>query len=450
MQREEDFVALLKRAESLGALQQIQQVAVDLGVKILVKNLVCDIIRTVIGFEIRDNTMGYTVSKATLTDEENGISYCLLSVKSITGGEPFPWFLEFEPVLPQSKLLTLTVLQLQIVEEGKLPLVKINTINDPWEPPLDIDGTLLEKIERWREELQAPSMELPPTWECSGQWRFVFAPDLSLREKLTSSHPCHILIPLLNQVLRISKALSGITGTMLYCDSYHRTLETDDEEWKHRFIEVLRRSKDPMDFALRLKQSGLNILRPMFFKITVQNKLDQYLFPTSGSGPWGIYNTRFYYFCDAFDDIRQLRLRIEEVFNLALEEPWVFELDLKDSEQNKELPFQVSSPFINVSGKLIIDDIRYDTEYILISHHMELFTGNVNYVRMREMKIIDKEGFEYQPLDKSSHWSEKHGMVIKGVSFPPVHYRGSRATLEISSIDIAPLVPFEFSLVYEE
>jgi len=445
MEREEDFAVAMNQAEAAGAFQMINQVAVDLGIKIIIRSVLYDSIRTIIGFEVVDDILSHTVSKATLTDE-NGICYSLLGIRRLNGGYPFPWFLEFEPILQDSKVLTLTILEMQSVEEESVPMVKINTIFDPWDP-LEIDPSIFEKLDRWREELQAPSLEIPPTWECMGQWSYVFSTDLTARRLRAREHRAYIQIPFVNQVLKVSRVTSGFSGTMLYSDSHHTSLD-EMGDWQGLFLDVLKRSRNPMDFASRLKSSGLNILKPMFFKLTLLDRDTGHIYPCSGSGPWGIYNTRFYYFSDAINEASHLRLRIEEVFNIVLEEPWIFELDLKDTEQNMELPFTLSSPFINIEGRFSVGEIIYELDYILISYNIEIFTGNLNYLRMRDMKILDKDGLEYAPLDKSSHWSEKHGRMIKGFCFPPIHYKGSFATLEINSIDIAPITPFEFDLVF--
>jgi hypothetical protein len=447
MEKEEDYVQTLYRAEQLGAWQEINQIAVDLGIKILIRKILYDTLRTIIGFEIRDDILEHTISRASLVDD-NGIQYSLLGIHRMAGGYPFPWFLEFEPILPQSRLLTLTIEQLQSVDEQSTPLVKINTIYDPWDPSFECDTSITDKLEKWREELQAPSMPIPPTWECMGQWTYVIAPDLSAMQHHCTSHPCYIEIPFLNQVLKISRVLTGLSGTMLICDSYHQDLDRREDNWKDTFIATLARAKTPHDFAAGLKNSRLRILHPMFFNLTLFSKESQMIYPCSGSGPWGIFNTRFYYFSDTVEPANVLKLKIEEVFNITLEVPWTFALDLKDVEQNKEIPFDLTSPFINIQGRFTVREIYYDMDYILISHEIEIFTGNVNYVRMRDMKIIDCTGCEYGPLDKSSHWSEAHGNYIRGFCFPPVHFRGSNATLEIGSIDIAPLVPFEFDLVF--
>lgn len=446
MEREEDFTIAMYRAETEGAFQLINQVAVDLGIKIIVRSVLYDSIRTIIGFEVVDDILSHTVSKASLTDE-NGICYSLLGIRRLKGGYPYPWYLEFEPILPDSKVLNLTILELQSVEEDSVPMVKINTIFDPWEP-LEIDPSLIEKLDKWREELQAPSSPIPPTWECMGQWSYVFSADLSARHLRAREHRAYILIPFVNQVLKVSRVLSGFSGTMLFCDSHHTMLDEQGEDWHVLFLDMLKRSRTPIDFAARLKSSGLNILKPMFFKLILLDKETGHTYPCSGSGPWGIFNTRFYYFSDAITEASHLRLRIEEVFNIALETPWVFQLDLKDTEQNMELPFTLNSPYINIQGKFSVGEIIYDLDYVLISYTIEIFTGNLNYLRMRDMKILDQDGVEYPPLDKSSHWSERHGRMIKGFCFPPIHYKGSDATLEISSIDIAPIIPFEFDLVF--
>jgi hypothetical protein len=445
MEKEEDFVQTLYRAEQLGAWQEINQISVDLGIKILIRKILYDSLRTIIGFEIRDDILDHTISKASLVDE-NGVQYSLLGIQRLTGGYPFPWFLQFEPILPQSRVLTLTIEQLQSVDEQSTPLVKINTIFDPWDP-LDADAPT-DKLEKWREELQAPSMPIPPTWECMGQWTYMIAPDLSAVRKHCTSYPCYIEIPFLNQVLKISRVNSGLSGTMLICDSYNSALDRRDDNWKDTFISVLWKARTPHDFAMGLRNANLTILHPMFFNLTLESKETRKIYPCSGSGPWGIFNTRFYYFSDATEPSNLLRLRIEEVFNITLETPWTFALDLKDAEQNAEIPFELTSPFINIKGRFTVREIYYDMDYILISHEIDIFTGNVKYVRMRDMKIIDCTGCEYGPLDKSSHWSEAHGNYIKGFCFPPVHFRGSDAILEIGSIDIAPLVPFEFDLVF--
>gem|GEM_PF-1793400 len=445
MEQEEDFAIALYYAESEGAFQLINQVAVDLGIKIVVRSVLYDSIRTVIGFEVIDDILSHTVSKASLIDE-NGICYTLLGIRRLKGGYPYPWYLEFEPILPASKILTLTILELQSVEEDSIPMIKINTIFDPWEP-LDIDPSMFEKLDKWREELQAPSSPIPPTWECMGQWNYVFATDFSARDLRTREHRAYIQIPFVNQVLKVSRAVSGFSGTMLFCDSHHTSLDEHGEDWHGIFLDMLKRSRSPIEFAARLKSSGLNILKPMFFKLTLLDKDTGHTYPCSGSGPWGIFNTRFYYFSDAIIEMSHMRLRIEEVFNIALETPWIFELDLKDTAQNMELPFTLSSPFINIQGKFSVDEIFYDLDYILISYSIDIFTGNLNYLRMRDMKILDQDGIEYPPIDKSSHWSEKHGRMIKGFCFPPIHYKGSDATLEIHSIDIAPIIPFEFDLI---
>jgi len=446
MEREEDFAIAMYRAETEGAFQLINQVAVDLGIKIITRSVLYDSIRTIIGFEVIDDILCHTVSKASLTDE-NGICYSLLGIRRVKGGYPYPWYLEFEPILPDSKVLNLTILELQSVEEDSVPMVKINTIFDPWDP-LEIEPSLIEKLDKWREELQAPSSLIPPTWECMGQWSYVFSPDLSARNLRAREHRAYIQIPFVNQVLKVSKVVSGFSGTMLFCDSHHTSLDEQGGDWHIIFLDVLKKSRTPIDFATRLKSSGLNILKPMFFKLILLDKDTGHTYPCSGSGPWGIFNTRFYYFSDAITEASHLRLRIEEVFNISLETPWVFQLDLKDTEQNMELPFTLNSPYINIQGKFSVGEIIYDLDYILISYTIEIFTGNLNYLRMRDMKILDQDGVEYPPLDKSSHWSERHGRMIKGFCFPPIHYKGSDATLEISSIDIAPIIPFEFDLVF--
>jgi len=396
---------------------------------------------------VRDDLLGHTVSKASLVDD-NGICYTLLGIRRIQGGDPFPWFMEFEPILAESKLLTLTVEQLQSVEGDAVPLVKINTILDPWDP-MDLDEMLLEKLEQWKEELQAPENDLPPTWECMGQWRYTFSPDLAARQRFCREKTSLIQIPLINQKMTVSRVLSGLTGTLFYCDSYHQSLDLQTDGWKEAFLSMMTRARTPMEFAEKLKASGLQILRPMFFKFSLLSKTTGYSYPCSGTGPWGIFNTRFYYFSDSVEESQNLRLKIEEVFNLSLESPWVFELNLKDEAVNQEVPFTLSSPFINIQGKFTVKEMHYSMDYLLISHEMEIFTGNVKYVRMRDLKIVDQEGCEYQPLDRSTHWSEQHGQFIKALSFPPVHFRGSQARLEINSIDVAPIIPFEFDLTFE-
>lgn len=445
MEREEDFVAALQFAEEQGCFQEINQISMDLGIKILIRYVIYDSLKTIIGLEIREDTLGYTVSKASLCDE-NGINYTLLGIKQIKEGYPFPWFLEFEPIMQESKTLTLTIEQLQSYENDNIPLVRINTIIDPWEP-YEIDHTIIEKLEKWREELQAPTMDIPPTWECTGQWRYTFSTDLSAKNNICIEHPCYIKLPFLNQVLKISKVYSGVTGTLLICDSYHKSLDEQNDAWKNRFIDILWKSKSPAEFGSKLKNSGLNILRPMFFKLSLYNNEYQYSYPCTGSGPWGIFNTRFYYFSDCVEDLKNIKLRVEEVFNISLDEPWSFILNLKDIDQNKEIPFNLISPFVTIQGKFTVKKIHYDMEYILISHEIEIFTGNIKYLRLRDMKLIDAAGYEYQPLDKSSHWTEPSGTFIKALSFPPVHFRGSVATLEITSIDIEPIVPFELNLI---
>lgn len=450
MEKESDFVAVLQRAQAMGALQPMEESAVDLGIKITVKGVLFDSIRTLIGFDVTDDVMGgYVPSKASLTDMEQGISYCLLGVKQITSGTPFPWFLEFEPVLPGTTALVLTVEELQVVAEGYSPQIKTNTINDPWDPLTDVDPAVIEKLQQWREELQTPQTEIPPVWECTGQWRYQLYPNLSYREYYSRAYDCFINLPIIGQSIKISKIISGISGSLLFCDSFFQTMNDDEwENWKAVFVQAIEKSKNPMDFANNMKMGNINVFRPMFFKITVASKTNGYIYPTTGSGPWGIFNTRFYYFCDSVEDPKNLVIRIEELFNLSLAEPWEFPIEIRDVEYNQELPFSLSSNFLNVDGTLSVEEIHYGTEYILLNHQIHLFTGNVSFLRFRDMRIFDREGVPYPPIDKSSHWSEKHGKMLRGVSFPPVHFKGSLATLEISTIDVAPIVPFQFDAVF--
>ncbi len=427
----------------------IEQPTVDLGITVTIKSALFDSIRTIIGFDITEETLGgYVPSKASLIDYENNRSYTLLGIKRVESSDPFPWFLEFEPVAAGTRSVTLTIEEMQVVDEGKSPMVKLNTLYDPWDADPNITPEVYEKLEAWRAELQPEKEYVPPVWECSGHWQCTIYPDLAYREYYCKSYQCYVNIPIVDQGLKISRIDCGLSGALLYCDSLYKEM-TDDEqlEWRHQFMNNILLAKNPMDFAKRMKTDDFSLFRPMFFKLTLSSKENGYVYPTGGSGPWGIFNTRLYYMCDVVEDPKMLELKIEELFNVTLKEPWRIPLEIRDVDWNQPQTFSLSSPFLSVEGMFTVKEINYDEEYLVLNHDLEIFTGNINYLRLREVKIVDKLGYAYPPLDKSSHWSEKHGKTLRGFTFPPVHYRGGEATLEIKSIDVAPIVPFKFNII---
>ncbi len=448
MQQEQIFTAVLNRAAQMGALQPIEEQAVDLGIKITAKAVLFDSIRTIIGFEITEEAItGYIPSAASLVDYENNISYSLLAVRRIESNQPFPWFLEFEPVSDLTRSVLLTIEEMQVTEEGKMPLLKINTLYDPWEPDPEISEEIFAKLEAWRAELIPEKEGIPPVWECTGQWRFNLYPNLEYRKYYSKSYPCYITMPILDQAMKISRIDSGISGSLLYCDSYPKNMNAQEiEVWKNQFMRNILAAKNPMDFAARMQTDEIGLFRPMYFKITLTNTEHGYVYPTSGSGPWGIFNTRLYYISDTVDDPKKLELKIEEIFNITPKESIKIPLEIRDIDENQEQSFSITSPFLAVEAVFSVKEMHYDAEYLIINHDISIFTGNINYIRIREVKLIDKYGDPYNPIDKSSHWSEKHGIMLRGFTFPPVHYKGGEAVLEIKSIDVAPIVPFKFNV----
>ena len=81
MEQEQVFTAVLKRAQSMGALIPIEQTAMDLGIQIVVKSIIFDSVKTIVGFEvIEDIPQGYMPARASLVDYEK--------ILSIAGGGP--------------------------------------------------------------------------------------------------------------------------------------------------------------------------------------------------------------------------------------------------------------------------------------------------------------------------------------------------------------------------
>lgn len=450
MEQEHVYTAVLNRARQMGALLPLEETAMDLGIRIVLKGVLYDSIKTIVGFEVvEDIPQGYMPARASLVDFENDISYALVGIKRIESGDPFPMFLEFEPVKDVSKILTLTVEEIQVVNSGITPMVKTNTIRDPWDEDPDADPEAVAKLMDWRKELQQETEEIPPIWQCEGSWQFMLHTDFAHRNYYSRDYACYIDLPLLNQGVKISRIRCGLAGCQIFCDTFNRKMTPQElHEWHMRFNEAVYVSESPEEFARNMQEEdGASMFRPMFFKITVRSKENGYVYPTSGSGPWGMYNTRLYYFCDCVEDPKNIEINIEEIFNVMLPEPWRFPLEIRDIDYCQEQPFSLSSPFLSVDGVLSVDEIHYDTEYLVISHRMNISTGNINYVRIRDVRLYDKEGYPYAPVDKSSHWSEKFGVMLRGFTFPPVHYRGSEAVLEVRSIDASPIVPFKFNAV---
>ncbi len=449
MEQEQVFTAVLKRAQSMGALIPIEQTAMDLGIQIVVKSIIFDSVKTIVGFEvIEDIPQGYMPARASLVDYENNITYSLIGIKTIESKYPFPMFLEFEPLNDISKIVVLTIEEIQIVNPGQTPLVRINTLNDPWDTDPDTSPEAVEKLLSWREELQREKEAIPPLWQCEGNWQFTIHTDFSHRSYYCKEYPCYIALPLLNQELKITKIRCGLAGCQLFCDSFNKQMTPEQlQEWHYSFVDSVLNSETPEEFAQNMQVEDIAMFRPMFFKITLESKQNGYVYPTTGSGPWGIFNTRFYYFCDSVEDPKDLEIHIDELFNIVLPEPWKFPLEIRDIDYCQEKPFNLDSMFVSANGNLYVDEIHYDPEYIILNHHMDITTGNINYIRLRDVRLIDKDGYSYQPIDKSSHWSEKFGKVLRGLTFPPVQYRGSEATLEVKSIDVAPIIPFKFAAV---
>lgn len=449
MEQEEVYSAVLDRAKAMGALLPLEESAMDLGIQIVLKGVLYDSVKTIVGFEvIEEIPQGYMPARASLVDYENNIRYALIGIKRMEGRNPFPMFLEFEPVRDESKILTLTVEEIQVVDEGQTPLVRINTIRDPWDPNSDEDPEAVAKLIEWRKELQQEKEEIPPIWQCEGAWQFMLHTDFTHRNWYSKDYACYIDMPILNQAVKISKIRCGLAGCQIFCDTFNKQMTQQElQEWHASFNEAVLMSETPEEFAMNMQLDDVSMFRPMFFKITVRSKENGYVYPTSGSGPWGMYNTRLYYFCDCVEDPRNIEINIEEIFNVMLPETWKFPLEIRDIDYCQESPFELSSPFLSVEGNLSVEEIHYETEYLIINHQMNITTGNISYVRMRDVKLIDREGYAYPPIDKSSHWSDRLGKVVRGFTFPPVHYRGSEATLEVRSIDAAPIIPFKFNAV---
>ena len=449
MQQEHVFSAVMKRAAQLGALQPLEQMSMDLGTKITVKSALFDSIRTIIGYEITESEQsGYVPSKASLIDYEHNQSYTLLGVRRLESADPFPWFLEFEPVAPGTKSVTLTIEEMQVMEGNTIPMIKINTLYDPWDSDPNITQDIYDKLENWRAELQPEKEYIPPVWQCEGHWQFTIYPNLAYREYYCKSHECYIRLPIVDQAMRISRIDCGLSGSLLYCDSYHSDIPDNElTNWNQLFMNNIRTAKNPLDFAKRMNTDDFSLFRPMFFKLTLESKENEYVYPTTGSGPWGIFNSRLYYMSDAVEDPNMLKIKIDELFNVSLKNPWEIPMQIRDIDLNMPQTFSLTSPFLSVNGLFTLKDLNYDEEYLVMNHDLELQTGNIDYLRFREVKLLDKTGFAYSPIDKSSHWSEKHGKTLRGFTFPPVQYRGGDAIFQIKSIDVAPIVPFQFDVI---
>ncbi len=449
MEQENVFTAVLNRAKAMGALIPVEQSAMDLGIQIVVKSILFDSVKTIVGFEvIEEIPQGYMPARASLFDYENNVNYALIGIKTIESRDPFPAFMEFEPVRDISKILTLVVQEIQVVNPGQTPLVKINTLNDPWDAEEGAEPDAIAKLQEWRAEIQQEKEEIPPVWQCEGSWQFIIHSDFSHRNYYSKDFPCYIDLPLLNQGVKISKIRSGLAGCQIFCDSFNKRMTPEElAQWRYNFNEAVLLSEDPSEFARRMQLDDATLFRPMFFKITLKSKENGYVYPTTGSGPWGMFNTRLYYFSDSVEEPKNLEINIEEIFNITLPEPWRFPLEIRDIDYCQEQPFELSSPFLSISGSLSVDEIYYNPEYIILNHQMHIKTGNISYIRIRDVRLIDKEGYSYSPIDRSSHWSEKFGKMLRGFTFPPVHYRGSEATLEVKSIDVAPIIPFKFNAV---
>ena len=108
MEQENVFTAVLNRAKAMGALIPVEQSAMDLGIQIVVKSILFDSVKTIVGFEvIEEIPQGYMPARASLFDYENNVNYALIGIKTIESRDPFPAFMEFEPVRDISKILTL-------------------------------------------------------------------------------------------------------------------------------------------------------------------------------------------------------------------------------------------------------------------------------------------------------------------------------------------------------
>ena len=359
------------RAGNLGAIQKIEESALNSGVTIDVSRILVDVDKTYIVTRMTGEHEEWEIFKATLTDEK-GRKY------DFEGSYKDCGVLLFEPLNEDTHKLTLLISEIGLrgneggftsAVKGKkieLPadvverLRKWGLYNELWgeETPEKNDGISQEK----RDELiRAYYKET-----LKGEWRFILPVSTEPRERLTSSKSLDIKVPLMGSSFIFKKLTKGICQWFLEYDIVDREGKNEGQILRDLFFQLVREAKSKEEFMKKVEEK--------------ESSCSQHLLPefAPGHGPEILWNGKRISANECFPAMSpgekclsftppeksgSWAFLISALNNVRPSSPLEFKIDLENSERVLHFPVSIPLGDFIINGSVIIKEIIRDYQH---------------------------------------------------------------------------------------
>lgn len=402
----------------------------DLGTTVVLDDWKVDAWCTRVRFHLEEQPFPFTVSGAMLGPLrlQIPVSAPLPLVRVEPGETECSGWLVFGPLPEKADAFALVVNRLTVPPEGQPPDVHANPFLDPYEDERTPGmATAMEKVHGTN---RAIVYELPPGWECTGRWAF----HVAVRTRTPPCpQPLDTWIPVGRAAIRIPWIHRGKVGTLLALDYLPPRLAAQGAAWKAHAV-------------AHLPEGELPEIGRVHFRLAVA--VDGAEVEARHSGPFGVFQARHYLELPPLAEDAALRLLVQEMHGMPLDEPWHHTFEVRHWENADHFEFALAQLGFEGSGTFRLTDVYDDSSTLVVSYVMDTDAPQVSGAWPQDATLHDEAGYDYLCQGDGVHWISSHGTdePVRGLLFASPEEGEAPLLLRIAAVDIAFREPLEILL----
>lgn len=369
-----------KRAEKLGAIQQIQESATHSGVTVEVKEILADIDKTYVVTEIKGKPEMWEITRPILTDDR-GRCYDFI------GGYNDCGVLMFKPLNDDSQRCTLKISKIGLINDEGTRITSM--MSGPSRGKIEFPADVEEKLKSWGFYEELKKAEAEETGRISdeeldkrdreiykeiltGEWRFTFPVRIESRKEYSSSKTLNINVRLPNCFAVFKKLTKGICRWFLEYDIVDREGRNEEKIEEKRqlekFIQLVRESKSKEELLKKEEEQDYSLpssLLPEFdfwggIGILWEGKEINW---QQLGGIETLDPMKKHFSFTPPEKCASWAVSIRFLKNVRLTSPLEFRIDLERSEKELRLPFETKLEDLKIEGSMVIGNIVKDFWY---------------------------------------------------------------------------------------
>ncbi len=420
----------------------------DKNISIRLTGISGDSVRTCIYYEIEQNPLDYQTLEAFLTDDK-GRTYCLVGAER-RGKDKYSTLMEFGPVSPDARELSIHIIRLQQSPTFNDFTFKGRSFIDPWNPEFPINRELVKRMDSLLKNPGECKHLATPEWELGGNWNFHIKMGEWEDQEIDCIKSLSFSLPLGSETIKFKEFRNSNTGSFISFETIDASIEKMGDQYRDKMLNIFNESEQIDDFKKALKDMGIDPgYTPVGLNLEVHDPGSGAHYIADFVDTRGVIGNRIYHFFNDCFCGKKYGVEVVEIKNLKLSPPLICDMDVRTFNGKQTLAFDYNFGGLKAKGEVIIDDIIFSEESMRVSYK-NIVDGDLENMSLSDVRLImeDEGGMDevFPSLGNEIRFDNDKKILV----FPPIHLMNGempgKITLVINSVNIKPKerIRFEF------